>query len=65
VDKPDDPSLPASGPSLPATGTGLAAEAVSKRFGAVQALRAVTVDFPAGQVTALMGENGAGKTIHR
>ncbi|MFC9324969.1 sugar ABC transporter ATP-binding protein [Kitasatospora sp. NPDC057015] len=35
---------------------------VTKRFGAVQALGGVTLDFPAGQVTALMGENGAGKS---
>ncbi|MFK0194850.1 ATP-binding cassette domain-containing protein, partial [Kitasatospora sp. NPDC090308] len=35
---------------------------VSKRFGAVQALAGVTLDFPAGRVTALMGENGAGKS---
>ncbi|MGW6916853.1 sugar ABC transporter ATP-binding protein [Kitasatospora sp. NPDC054939] len=35
---------------------------VSKRFGAVRALEGVTLDFPAGQVTALMGENGAGKS---
>jgi L-arabinose transport system ATP-binding protein len=35
---------------------------ISKRFGAVQALTGVTLDFPAGQVTALMGENGAGKS---
>ncbi|MFJ6658359.1 sugar ABC transporter ATP-binding protein [Streptomyces sp. NPDC091377] len=35
---------------------------VTQRFGAVQALSAVTLDFPAGQVTALMGENGAGKS---
>ncbi|MFJ5229341.1 sugar ABC transporter ATP-binding protein [Kitasatospora sp. NPDC088391] len=36
--------------------------AVSKRFGAVRALGGVTLDFPAGRVTALMGENGAGKS---
>jgi L-arabinose transport system ATP-binding protein len=48
--------------SLQAAGTGLAAEAISKRFGGVRALHDVTVDFPAGQVTALMGENGAGKS---
>ncbi|MFE2561855.1 sugar ABC transporter ATP-binding protein [Streptomyces sp. NPDC059352] len=35
---------------------------VVKRFGAVQALGGVTLDFPAGEVTALMGENGAGKS---
>ncbi|MBP0455888.1 sugar ABC transporter ATP-binding protein, partial [Kitasatospora sp. RG8] len=35
---------------------------VTKRFGAVQALSGVSLDFPAGQVTALMGENGAGKS---
>ena len=36
--------------------------AVSKSFGPVRALREVSVDFPAGEVTALMGENGAGKS---
>ncbi|SDH86246.1 monosaccharide ABC transporter ATP-binding protein, CUT2 family [Actinokineospora alba] len=35
---------------------------VSKNFAGVPALREVSVDFPAGQVTALMGENGAGKS---
>ncbi|WP_327181481.1 sugar ABC transporter ATP-binding protein [Streptomyces sp. NBC_01334] len=35
---------------------------VTKRFGAVQALESVSLDFPAGRVTALMGENGAGKS---
>ncbi|MEU2679420.1 sugar ABC transporter ATP-binding protein [Streptomyces sp. NPDC007107] len=35
---------------------------VTKRFGPVQALTGVTLDFPRGQVTALMGENGAGKS---
>ncbi|MCT9930123.1 sugar ABC transporter ATP-binding protein [Planotetraspora sp. A-T 1434] len=42
--------------------TGLRAEGISKRFAGVRALRDVTLDFPAGQVTALMGENGAGKS---
>ncbi|MDH2393293.1 sugar ABC transporter ATP-binding protein [Streptomyces sp. HNM0663] len=35
---------------------------LSKRFGVVWALKDVTLDFPAGQITALMGENGAGKS---
>ena len=32
----------------------------SKRFGAVQALDAVSVRFTAGRMHALRGENGAG-----
>ncbi len=36
---------------------------VSKSFGPVQALTGVDVDVPAGQVTALVGDNGAGKTV--
>ncbi|WFP78055.1 sugar ABC transporter ATP-binding protein [Mesorhizobium sp. WSM4906] len=37
-------------------------ESVCKRFGAVQALRDVSVAFNAGEITALIGENGAGKS---
>jgi len=36
---------------------------LSKSFGAVQALDAVDLDVPAGQVTALCGDNGAGKSV--
>ena len=36
---------------------------VTKRFGPVQALTAVDLDIPAGQVTALAGDNGAGKSV--
>jgi len=36
---------------------------VTKRFGAVQALTDVNLDFPAGLVTALAGDNGAGKSV--
>jgi ABC-type sugar transport system ATPase subunit len=37
--------------------------AVDKNFGAVQALTDVNLDVPAGQVTALVGDNGAGKSV--
>jgi ABC-type sugar transport system ATPase subunit len=36
---------------------------VSKSFGAVRALVDVDLDVPAGQVTALAGDNGAGKSV--
>ena len=35
---------------------------VAKHFGPVRALRGVDLDVPAGQVTALVGDNGAGKS---
>jgi len=36
---------------------------VSKSFGAVRALADVDLDVPVGQVTALAGDNGAGKSV--
>ena len=36
---------------------------VTKSFGAVDALRGVDLDVPAGCVTALCGDNGAGKSV--
>jgi ABC-type sugar transport system ATPase subunit len=36
---------------------------VTKKFGPVQALAGVDLDIPAGQVTALVGDNGAGKSV--
>jgi len=36
---------------------------VSKHFGAVQALYGVDLDLPRAQVTALCGDNGAGKSV--
>ncbi|MFI6058248.1 sugar ABC transporter ATP-binding protein [Streptomyces sp. NPDC051286] len=60
-------SKPGTEPSGPTQSTArhdavVTVENIIKRFGAVQALGGVTLDFPAGQVTALMGENGAGKS---
>jgi len=36
---------------------------ITKRFGAVQALTGVDLELPAGLVTALCGDNGAGKSV--
>jgi ABC-type sugar transport system ATPase subunit len=36
---------------------------VSKVFGAVQALNKVDLSIPAGKITALVGDNGAGKSV--
>ena len=36
---------------------------VSKNFGPVQALIDVDLDIRAGEVTALIGDNGAGKSV--
>jgi ABC-type sugar transport system ATPase subunit len=38
-------------------------QGVSKAFGAVQALNGVNFKVPAGKVTALVGDNGAGKSV--
>jgi ABC-type sugar transport system ATPase subunit len=47
-----------------ADGTGmlLALRKLSKSFGPVKALTSVDLDVPAGKVTALVGDNGAGKS---
>jgi ABC-type sugar transport system ATPase subunit len=36
---------------------------IDKHFGPVQALQGVNLDIPAGQVTGLCGDNGAGKSV--
>ena len=52
-----------SGPRLrPAAPAALAIDAVSKRFGALQALEDVSLEVRAGEVHCLLGENGAGKS---
>ncbi len=52
----DPKVVPGTQPAL------LSLRGVSKRFGPVQALTSVDLDVPAGKVTALIGDNGAGKS---
>jgi simple sugar transport system ATP-binding protein len=40
----------------------LSLSAIGKRFGRVQALTDVSLDFPPGEIHAILGENGAGKS---
>src|SRR6476646_1945511 len=51
--------------AAPAGGTGylLSLRGISKSFGQVHALTGVDLDIPAGTVTALAGDNGAGKSV--
>ena len=55
---------PTHGPaeSRPVSPAILTLRGVSKAFGAVQALREVTVDCRPGEIHALVGENGSGKS---
>jgi putative ABC transport system ATP-binding protein len=52
--------------SAPATAIAVAARALTRRYGdgesAVDALRGVSLDVPAGQFTAVMGPSGSGKS---
>ena len=43
-------------------GTLLGVHEITKKFGAVNALRGVTIQFAKGEIHAIVGENGAGKS---
>jgi ABC-type sugar transport system ATPase subunit len=53
-----EPQFPDSG-AVPL----LRLQGIEKNFGPVQALAGIDLDIPAGQVTALAGDNGAGKSV--
>jgi simple sugar transport system ATP-binding protein len=59
LDAGDAPPASASGAGAPPI---LAARGVGKSYGGIHAVRDVTIEFPAGTVTALVGDNGAGKS---
>ena len=65
--RPIDGSRPLEGTRLTSTENGseplLRLEGVSKNFGPVQALADVDLEIRAGEVTALIGDNGAGKSV--
>ncbi len=56
TERPEPSSADNSAPLLRLQGIG-------KNFGPVQSLAGVDLDIPAGQVTALAGDNGAGKSV--
>jgi simple sugar transport system ATP-binding protein len=57
-----EPGAQAPGGSAPAPDDVLRAEHISKRFGAVTALRDVNLRLARGEVLGLLGDNGAGKS---
>ena len=61
---PESPTTATASDGSSADGAPLVAlRGVTKRFGPVQALTRIDLDIPPGQVTALAGDNGAGKSV--
>lgn len=58
----DPTEFRSDGPDLPDTGARLQMTGISKRFGAVRAIRNADLTVHTGRVLALVGENGAGKS---
>lgn len=58
----ETPSQPEAS-AQPYDGSLLRLEGIAKNFGPVQALVDITLDVPTGKVTALAGDNGAGKSV--
>jgi D-xylose transport system ATP-binding protein len=60
----ESPTTTAAGDGRGTNGTPLLSlRGVSKHFGPVQALSRIDFEIPPGQVTALAGDNGAGKSV--
>ena len=63
-DESSEPTGGADATSAPPAGDALLQlRGIDKHFGAVQALRSVDLDVRAGEVIALAGDNGAGKSV--
>ncbi|MGH9574988.1 MAG: ATP-binding cassette domain-containing protein, partial [Candidatus Acidiferrales bacterium] len=52
----------AAAPSAAKPGLGIRFERIERRFGALIALRSLSLEIAPGEFVALLGHNGAGKT---
>ena len=62
IENPPTAATPSAGESADSHAVRLRLTGISKRFGAVRAIRNADLTVQAGQVHALVGENGAGKS---